>query len=158
MIKACDTDILVLAVSVFETLQDAGLEELWIEFGQGQSIRWLPVHDMVEHIGPEKSRGHTFSFTPSLAVMSYQPFVVKAKSCMANMGMCPEVSHVFQKLSQYPPVTDDADLSVIEKFVITMYDKNNTADGLMRQDLTYLLGSKGPMMPFHLQGHPLRST
>ena len=40
----------------------------------------------------------------------------------------PEVTHVFQKLSQYPP--DDADLSMLEKFVITMYDKNSTADGV----------------------------
>ena len=44
--------------------------------------------------------------------------------------MCPEVSEVFQKLSQYPPVTDDADLSVLERFVISMYDKNSTADGV----------------------------
>lgn len=55
LIKACDTDILVIAVSVFATHQDAGLEELWIEFGQGQSIRWLPVHYLVKNLGPEKS-------------------------------------------------------------------------------------------------------
>ena len=28
----------------------------------------------------------------------------------------------------YPPVTDDADLSMLEKFVIAMYNKNSTAD------------------------------
>ena len=39
LIKACDTDILVVAVNVFATLQNAGLVMLWVEFGQGQSIR-----------------------------------------------------------------------------------------------------------------------
>ena len=29
-----------------------------------------------------------------------------------------------------PPVTDDADLSMLKKFVIKMYDKNSTADGI----------------------------
>lgn len=57
--------------------------------------------------------------------------MVKAKkTAWQTWEVCPEVSHVFQKLSQYPPVTDDADLSMLEKFVITMYDKNSTADGV----------------------------
>lgn len=68
LIKAYHTDILAVAISVFVTLQDAGLEELWIEFGQGQSIRWLPVHNMVKNLGPEKSCG--ILSTLSLDVMS----------------------------------------------------------------------------------------
>ena len=64
MIKACEKGLAV-AVSVFVTLQDAGLEELWIAFGQGQSLRWLPVHDIVKNLGSEKSSGilffHTFT-------------------------------------------------------------------------------------------------
>lgn len=60
LIKACDTDILVVAVNVFATLHNAGLERLWVEFGQGQSIRWLPIHDMVVNLGPEKSSGMLF--------------------------------------------------------------------------------------------------
>ena len=52
LIKACDTDILVIAVSVFVT---HGLKEGWIEFGHGQSIRRLPVHDLVRNLDPEKS-------------------------------------------------------------------------------------------------------
>ena len=62
LIKACDTDILVVAVNGFATLHAAGLKMLWVEFGQGQSIRWLPIHDdMVVNLGPEKSSGMPFS-------------------------------------------------------------------------------------------------
>ncbi|KAK4306954.1 hypothetical protein Pmani_021252 [Petrolisthes manimaculis] len=69
LIKTCDTDILIVAVSVFATLQDSGMEMLWLEFGL-----------------------------------------------------------VFKKLSQYPPVVENADYNVLDMLVITMYDKNSTVD------------------------------
>ncbi|XP_060788807.1 uncharacterized protein LOC132893681 [Neoarius graeffei] len=43
---------------------------------------------------------------------------------------CKHDGSSLRKLRQYPPVTDDADLSMLEKFVITMYNKNSTADGV----------------------------
>lgn len=60
LIKACETDILVVAVSVFATLQDTGLEIIWVKSGQGQSSRLLPVHDMVVNPDPEKSSDMLF--------------------------------------------------------------------------------------------------
>jgi hypothetical protein len=36
MIKASDTYVLVIAVSVLPILQDLGVEDLWVAFGQGQ--------------------------------------------------------------------------------------------------------------------------
>ena len=35
MIKANDTDILVLALSIFPSLQNLGLQQLWVAFGHG---------------------------------------------------------------------------------------------------------------------------
>ncbi|RXN31429.1 hypothetical protein ROHU_004760 [Labeo rohita] len=126
LIKACDTDILVVAVNVFATLQDAGLEKIWIEFGQGQSIRWLPIHDMVVNLGPEKSSGMLFfhAFTGCDVVSAFRG--KSKKSAWQAWEVCPEVSPVFKKLSQYPPIIEDADLKILEKFVITMYDKQST--------------------------------
>ncbi|RXN30245.1 Venom prothrombin activator pseutarin-C non-catalytic subunit [Labeo rohita] len=126
LIKACDTDILVVAVNVFATLQDAGLEKIWIEFGQGQSIRWLPIHDMVVNLGPENSSGMLFfhAFTGCDVVSAFRG--KSKKSAWQAWEVCPEVSPVFKKLSQYPPIIEDADLNILEKFVITMYDKQST--------------------------------
>ena len=46
---------------------------------------------------------------------------------MVNMGCIrAEASDVFKKLSQYPPTVTDEDLKVLEKFVITMYDRSST--------------------------------
>jgi len=36
MIKASDTDVLVISVSVLSILQDLGVEKLWVAFGQEQ--------------------------------------------------------------------------------------------------------------------------
>ena len=44
MIKASDTDVVVIAVSALPALQELGLHQLWITFGQGQNLKWLPVH------------------------------------------------------------------------------------------------------------------
>ena len=125
LIKACDTDILVIAVGVFASLQDAGLERLWVEFGQGQSLRWFPIHDLVMNLGPEKSRGMLFfhAFTGCDVVSAFRG---RGKTtAWQTWAVCPEVSPIFSKLSQYPPTIEDADLDILEKFVVTMYDKHS---------------------------------
>ncbi|XP_034030967.1 uncharacterized protein LOC117514556 [Thalassophryne amazonica] len=128
LVKASDTDILVVAVSNFATLQDVGLEMLWIEFGHGHSIRWLPVHDTVLNLGPEKSNGMLFfhAFTGCDVVSSFHG--KSKKTAWQAWDFCPEVTHVFNKLSKYPAVIEDVDLNILEKFVIIMYDKNSTAN------------------------------
>ena len=128
LIKANDTDILVVAVSNFAILQDAGLEMLWIEFGHGHSIRWLPIHDMVLNLGPEKSKSMMFfhAFTGCDVVSAFRG--KGKKTAWQAWDVCPEVTHVFKKLSSYPAVIEDADLNLLERFVINMYDKNSTAD------------------------------
>ena len=38
--KTVDTDVMVIAISLYSHLD---LEELWIEFGNGIHLRWLPI-------------------------------------------------------------------------------------------------------------------
>ena len=47
------------------------------------------------------------------------------KTAWQTWALCPEVGPVFSKLSQYPPTMEDADLNILEKFVVTMYDKHS---------------------------------
>lgn len=54
IIKANDTDVVVIAVSTMPFLQELGLRHLWLAFGQGASARWIPIHEVVSSIGPEK--------------------------------------------------------------------------------------------------------
>ena len=65
LVKANDTDILVIAISVFSSLREIGLQKLWIEFGQGKNVRWIPVHDICECLSQDRieeiSFFHAFS-------------------------------------------------------------------------------------------------
>jgi hypothetical protein len=47
------------------------------------------------------------------------------KSEWQTWGVCPEASAVFTKLSQYPPTVEDSDIKVLEKCVVTMYDRSS---------------------------------
>ena len=58
IIKANDTDVLIISVSVLPSLQNLGLQKLWIFFGVGAKLRWIPIHDMT--IGSDKSKGMIF--------------------------------------------------------------------------------------------------
>ena len=44
--------------------------------------------------------------------------------------MCDEASDIFAKLSKYPPTVEDCDMKILEKFVVTMYDRSSTATGV----------------------------
>ena len=99
LIKACDTDVLVVAVSVFATLQDAGMEMLWVEFGQAQFIKWLPIHDMVANLGPDKSSGMLFfhAFTGCDILSAFRG--KGKKTAWQAWEVYPQVTPIFKKLS-----------------------------------------------------------
>ena len=53
MVRTVDTDFVVIAVTEFQYLS---LSELWIEFGVGKHLKYLPAHDISRTIGEEKSQ------------------------------------------------------------------------------------------------------
>ena len=126
LIKACDTDNVIVAVHVFATLQDAGLVRLWVEFGQGQSVKWFPIHNMVLSLSPEKSSSMLFfhAFTGCDVVSTF--YGKGKKTVWQAWEVYPEVSPAIRNDSQYPAIIEDADLNIIEKFVITVYDKQSS--------------------------------
>ena len=126
IITANDTDVVVIALSVFLTLQRLGLEQLWVTFGQGYSLRWISVHDMCHYMGKEKIKGILFfhAFTGCDTVSAFRN---KGKNtAWQTWDICPEASPVFSKLSQYPLTVEDGDLEMLENFVIWMYDRSST--------------------------------
>ena len=59
------------------------------------------------------------------------------KTAWQTWGIFPETTPVFSKLSQHPPAIEDDGMKILEKFVVLMYDRSSTADGVdeVRQDL-----------------------
>ena len=78
LMKANDTDVLVIPITVFPVLKELGLEAMFIEFGQGNDTRFIPVHEVISVLGPEKEKGLSF-FHALLVVTMCQPFDIKLK-------------------------------------------------------------------------------
>lgn len=48
-IVSSDTDVVVIGVAV---LEDLNVDALWVTFGKGKDLRWIPIHDIVRSLGP----------------------------------------------------------------------------------------------------------
>jgi len=130
MIKASDTDVLVIAVSVLPSLQQSRLQQLWVSFGQGNNLRWIPVHEFCLVIGLAKTRQILFyhAFTGCDVVSAFHG--KGKKSAWLTVDAYTEVSDVFAKLSQYPLTVDDEDLPILLMSVVIMYDRSSRAEGV----------------------------
>lgn len=53
MIRTIDTDVVVLAISIFHIIP---INELWMAFGTGKHFRYLAVHDIARALGHERSK------------------------------------------------------------------------------------------------------
>ncbi len=109
IIKANDTDVLVIAISVLPSLQELGLENMWIAFGQGAKARWIPVHEVVSAIGPEKARGIPYfhAFTGCDVVSAFRG--KGKKTAWQTWNVFDDVSETFTNLSQHPTLIRDLD-------------------------------------------------
>jgi len=109
-IKVNDTDVVVTAVSTMLSLQELGLENLWIAFGQKASARWICVHEMVSSTGPEKVGGiRYFHAVTGCDVVSGFRSRGK-KSAWQTWNVCEDVTETFKKLSNCPQEVSDDDL------------------------------------------------
>ena len=52
MICSSDTDVIVIAISLVQRL---GLKKLWIAFGRGKDLKWIPIHEIALAVGSKSS-------------------------------------------------------------------------------------------------------
>ena len=126
MIEANDTDIVVIAISLKPSLAATGLEKMWVAFGKGKQRRWIPIHDLVSAIGPEKTSGMLFfhAFTGCDFVSSFNG--KGKKTAWQTWNVRNEASIIFTKLSQYPLKIEESDLQILEKCVVLMYERSSS--------------------------------
>ena len=51
MLRSSDTDVVVLAVAAVARMN---VQKLWIAFETGKNFRYIPIHEIVASIGPNK--------------------------------------------------------------------------------------------------------
>ena len=120
IVNTCDTDVVVIAVSSFHKL---GLSELWIRFGTGKHTRFLPIHEIVLNVGPERARClgifHALSGCDQTSFLS----TCGKKKAWNTWMKFSDLTDTMLVLAQQPvsmnTVTES--MAVIERFVCLMY-------------------------------------
>ena len=120
IIKADDTDAI---------LQQLGLQSMWIDFGQGAKARWIPVHELLSALGPEKASGILYFHASTGCEVSAVHRKGK-KSAWLTWDVCEEVSETFTRLSHCSTEVSDADFQMLETFVVLMYDRSSASSGV----------------------------
>ena len=125
IIKASDTDGLVISVSVLPILQYLGVENLWVAFCKGQK-KWIPIYDTSPSIGLEKSICLLFfhAFTGRDVVSAFHGR--REQSVWQTWNAWPEESTVLEN----SPVLGEDDQSILEKFVVIKYDMSSATDSI----------------------------
>ena len=145
-----DTDIIILAMSLFSQLKQKGLHELWISFGTSKKKRWFPIHSMVEKFGFLKSQGllffHAFSGCDNIS-----GFRGKGKKAFfQTWNVFPNVTKTFIKLSTFPVTLEEKDLTILENFIVYLYDKSASSQSINVTRKKLLL-KRIPSMTCYLQ-------
>lgn len=161
-VRTVDTDVLVIAVSVFARLKEQ-LEELWIDFGTGKHRQFIPIHVIFSNLGKSKALGlpffHAFTGCDQVSYFSQ----VSKGSAWKIWDLFDDITPIFEKLSCQPSFTEvEESLPIIERFTVLLY--NRTSNCLTTNECRKDLFCKGrsidsiPPTSAALSKHVLRSS
>ena len=134
-IRSNDTDVVVLAVFIAPLLQ---LDELWVSHGSCKQIRNLPAHTIASSLGRQKARVlPMFHGLTGCDTVSFFSGRGKKTAWEVWKVYSAELTPILEALMMMPEDIDDACMSVIERFVILMYDRTNSLTEVseVRQEL-----------------------
>ena len=122
IIRTADTDVAVLAVAAVATL---GLEELWVSYGTGKSRKVLRAPVFAKALGSSKSR--CLAFFHALTGCDTTSFFAGQgkRTAWTTWENFPDVKHAFLEPARAPSAISSGSLSLIERYLILMYDKTS---------------------------------
>jgi hypothetical protein len=140
LVKTVDSDVVVIALSAFHRTHS--LQELWIEFGVGKHLKYIPIHEIATSLGPQTSTAYLFfhSFSGCDTTSSVQG---KGKTSFnATWKKMPSITPVFERMSTSVGDVSETDTDLLEQFVVAMYC--STFDGTKVNDaMRYLFTTRG---------------
>ena len=121
MIRTVDTDVVVLAAAHFSNIKS---QEMWIDFGTGKTRQYIPIHELVEALGPEKCRGllifHSITGCDTVSAM----FGIGKKKAWQLWQTYDQITKTFVNLSLASSTEiSDAEFNDLEHIVVLLYDK-----------------------------------
>ena len=123
LVRTVDTDVVVLAVCLAHGL---GTDyELWLAFGAGKNFRYLSAHGIAVSLGPNKAQALPL-FHALTGCDTVSSFVGHGKKTAWNTwNALPELTNALLTLSCAPSNIPGDTMSVIERFVILLYDRTS---------------------------------
>lgn len=103
LIRTVDTDVVVLAIAFARKLE---VEELWVAFGTGKHLRYLPIHKIASSLTPQQCEGLPFFHTlTGCDTVSYYPEKVRRPHFKYGSAILrrPKFSVLYLRLRQCSP-------------------------------------------------------
>ena len=121
LVRTVDTDVVVLAVSLFNTLD---IDKLWVAYGVGKHFKYIAAHEVAASLGPKiASCLPIFHALTGCDTVSF--FHGKGKkSCWLAWKAYEEISDTFSKLLENK-VSVEESMPVIERFVVLLYNRTS---------------------------------
>ena len=123
-IRTVDSDVVIIAVGHFGSL---GVMELWICFGTGKAFQHIPVHEITQTLGPEKSLSCPLfhSFTGCDTTSSFLD--IGKKTAWAAWQAFPDLTETLLTLSNDPTLLtlDSIHMARLERWTVVMYIKSS---------------------------------
>lgn len=122
VIRTVDLDVVVLSTANFHKLD---LDYLWILFGTGKNVEFIPIHILARELGISKSASLPFfhALTGCDNTSSFAGY--GKKSAWQTFIRNPEFTCTFQELSEMPEDPSNC-IERVDKFVVLMYDKSSS--------------------------------
>ena len=121
LVKTVDSDIVVIALYAYQHIQN--LNELWIEFGVGKSLQFIPIHEISNGLGPSVCNAYLFFHSFSGCDTTSSCSGRGKKSFHETWKLLPELTPIFDKLSSIanPEEILTDDYKTLERFIVTLY-------------------------------------
>ena len=122
LIRTVDTDVVILAIAFAKRLK---VEELWVAFGVGKQLRYVPIHKIAGSLTIQQCEGLPF-FHALTGCDTVSYFSGKGKTTAFQAWKCyPEATEVFFALSLPQAMLSEQQFRVLERFVVIMYSRTS---------------------------------
>ena len=96
---------------------------MWVEYGTGNCLRAIPVHQIVQVLGPAKCQGLPMFHALTGCDTTSAFCSIGKKTAWSAWKVFPSITEVFKKLSCKFDEILESDVQQLECFVVCMYDK-----------------------------------
>lgn len=122
-IRSNDTDVIVLAISVVNTVL---VDELWVAYGSGKHRHNLPAHTIARSLGQDKSSAlpmfHAITGCDTVSFFGGRG----KKTAWGVWKVFPELTPVLRALAASTEDISKEHMAVIERFAILLYDRTSS--------------------------------